>query len=304
MNFDLLLRWLSYKRIGSWTSFRSAIQTLGGMERADKLDYIARLRLSNFAFVDFIDTYKSGTLHQQWSIRPAALAGLCDDRFVILTGFRTDNLISQIDSACLACDCELTILTQRGAPTEYRIKGDSEKFTVLAELLNIDYIPRFSLKELALAPPIETWKNQDCEEPPTNWPVWSFSFTKWSWIEGNADEIVVEFRSKSLSHLRKTMLKIDENRFIPTDRFSAIYAGANARDLQMLDWDASNKLLSAPLAARLPDQFERAVCMSGGTMPYVRDGRRMYETVSDEVARAVAVATGQFIPHPQEILIN
>lgn len=297
MSCDLLLYWMTHKGEGSWAGFRRAIAEL--MRDAPDQNRKARQlkgTLSDLAHVDF---FVDGS--QQWRVLPAMLAGLgIDGSAAILCGARTPELILSLQAAAGKLGCEFSNTPSESGPSRVALSGAPCEIQRTADESNIVFVPRAANQLLSAVDTVASLVEKAPRDPqPYNWDIESFDFNTRSWVEGLQLNAACKFTPRH--GVPKFLLHRRHRKFLRLAKRDAVYAAAMLRGVNLLSYDPGSGLLTAPLAAPMPEKLARIACLCTGTEPTIDRGARVYSSVTFDIASAILVAAGQSSPVVTEL---
>jgi hypothetical protein len=142
-------------------------------------------------------------------------------------------------------------------------------------------------------------ENAPRDPQPFNWDIESFDFNTRSWVEGLQINAACKFTPRY--GIPKFLLHRRHRKFLRLAKRDAVYAAAMFRGVSLLSYDAGSGLLTAPLAAPMPEKLARIACLCAGTEPAVDRGARAYSSVPFDIASAILVAAGQSHPVATEL---
>jgi hypothetical protein len=293
MTGDLLLYWMTYTAEGSWSGFRKAVSELARNSLdEDQAGLARRLRvtLSDLAHVDF---FIEGS--QRWRVLPPMLAGLgIDDSAAVLCGSRTPELVLSLTMAANEFGCQLSKIESRG-PSRIAVLGPASEIYRIADRVHIDFLPRASAQLLRAANPIATQiESAPHDQQPFNWDAESFDLSLLTWVKGLRPNAACRFTPRYGNP--KFLLHRRHRRFLQLAKRDAVYASAMIQGVNLLAYDAITGVLTAPLAAPMPEDLTRIACLCSGAQPNIHRDALAYRAVPFDIASAVFVAAGQ--PHP------
>jgi hypothetical protein len=297
MSCDLLLYWMTHKGEGSWAGFRRAAAEL--VPNAIDQNRMARKlkgALSDLAHVDF---FVDGS--QQWRVLPAMLAGLgIDGSTAILCGARTPELILSLQANADKLGCEFSDTPSESGPSRISLSGAPFDIQRTADEAHIVFVPGAPNQLLSTVDTIVSQiETAPRDSQPYNWDVESFDFNTRSWVEGLQLNAACKFTPRY--GVPKFLLHRRHRKFLRLAKRDAVYAAAMFRGVNLLSYDADSGLLTAPLAAPMPEKLARIACLCAGIEPTIDHGARAYNRVPFDIASAILVASGQSHPVVTEL---
>jgi hypothetical protein len=252
--------------------------------------------LSDLGHVDF---FLDGS--QQWRVLPAMLAGLAtDDSAAILCGARTPELIVSLQITAGKFGCQFSNTDSESGPSRIALLGHPRDIQRAAEEAHIIFVPRASSQMLsAVVTLMNRIEGAPRDQQPFNWDVESFDFNTREWVQGLQFNAACRFTPRY--GIPKFLLHRRHRRFLRLAKRDAVYAAAMLRGVNLLSYDADAGVLTAPLAAPMPEQLARIACLCAGTQPSIDRGALAYRDVPFDIASAVLVAAGQRHPALTEL---
>ena len=294
MTWDLLLYWMTHSAEGSWSGFRKAVSEIAPNPLTeDQAGLARRLRvtLSDLGHVDF---FIGGS--QRWRVLPPMLAGLgIDDSAAVLCGSRTPELVLSLTTATREFGCQFSKIESTRGPSRIAVLGRASEIHRIADRVHIDFLPRASGQLLRAANPIATQvKSAPHAQQPFNWDAESFDLSSLAWVKGLHPNAACKFTPRYGSP--KFLLHRRHRRFLQLEKRDAVYASAMIQGVSLLAYDANTGVLTAPLAAPMPEELTRIACLCTGAQPDIHHDALAYGAVPFDIASAVFVAAGQPIP--------
>jgi hypothetical protein len=290
--WELLLEWMTHVGSGRWSAFRDAAAELSGTEDDDLQNLCRSLRitLSDLGHADF---FVEGT--SRWYVRRPALLGLLSRDGAVLSGGRTRRLVSSVTDAASEAGIPTTAVDLGGGVSQIQVPATPAKVADLARALGIEYVPAATNAISSRLTPVRRLMEQApaCAEP-VNWAVRSWSFDSKEWVEGRLRKTAREYSSRH--GVRRFMVEVGHGELREIEKREAIYAAALLRSWRILNYNAAERRLRAPLSAPLPDLHARAACLAGGSLPQVKDGFLVFGEVPPDAAFVLCVLLGQGHP--------
>ena len=289
MNFDLLLYWATHTGEGSWPGFKKAVSVLAP-DAPDQAALARRLRVT-FSDLAHIDFFIDGT--QRWRACPPILAGITDDSSsAVLCGSRTQGLLVSLQAASSEFACVLSTAPAADGPSRITIAGSAPDIQRAANRAQIGFVPRASTQLLASVDSIAHQLDSAPHEPlPLNWDAESFDLKTRTWIEGVLPNSACRFTPRYGA--LKFLLHKRRQRFLRLRKREAVYASAMLQGVPLLSYDPASQVLTAPLAAPMPEKLARAACLCSGAQPLIDHGALTYANVPFDIASAVLTTAGQ-----------
>jgi hypothetical protein len=298
MSCDLLLYWMTHTNEGSWAGFRKAISEL--MPDANDQNGLARqlrVTLSDLSHANF---FIDGS--QRWCVLPAMLAGLAiDDSAAVLCGSRTPELLHLLESAAHGLGCQFSQTASADGPSLIEVRGHTSDIQRVAAQAQITFVPRASYHLLRTVNPIVSQiENAPHDQQPFNWDVESFDLRALAWVNGLLPNAACRFTPRYGSP--KFLLHRKHRTFLQMAKRDTVYASASIRGVELLTYSADGSVLTAPLAAPIPEKLARIACLCTGAQPRIERRALAYSGVPFDIASAVLVAAGQSHPGLQGLV--
>lgn len=307
MSADHLLLWLSAKGEGSWSQFRSAVETLhaeplstagrpsGAAEdatvgRDSDLPLYQQLRfaLHQLAHVEF----QSEEAERRWRVVPPTLAVSSPPQSDgLLCGARSPALL---ESLLRATDVTVTSSTFEGMPQRLRLEGASHGAVVArARSLGFQIQVDAPIAMLSVLPHVSDtsgWRHSTM--PATaGWQVHRFSASQLRWLDARQSDAA---RARSglfrfvLKHQRFYYLRSSSRCFRVPVQVGKFAVTRKRRGI--LTYDREAETLSALAIFRPPPLIERALVLCSGRVPRfdASTGRVEYTDVPYLVAQMAA----------------
>jgi hypothetical protein len=296
MNANEILLWMSAKQMGSWASYKDALEEItepdeenGGELSDSELSLYQRLRLNleRLAHVEF----RGQDFPNGWRVVPPTIAIKSGERVGILCGARTDPLISCIRNAAGVrvtpqSECPDRIEILPGCPFD-RIAADN------GMLIQHDATETL----LAAHPPVDEWQLRSPRELPfgNDAPVSSFCPSTLDWTASSPDEArktpfglfrwqVMYDRHYYLKRRTKTYrLPVQVGKYL-------VLSHARRR---VLAYEPTTQMLTMPVVCRPPMLIDRALTLRTGLIPEVRQGILTYQNITNAIAMTTAAILRQ-----------
>jgi hypothetical protein len=292
MTWDVVLHWMTHLQEGSWAGFRKAVANIVPAE-AD-LDQICRSLRVNLSDLGHADFFVEGT--QRWRVRQSVLAALpMKHGTAFLTGGKTPQFLDALKNVAEEQRCEITFGAGADSTTAAFVSGQESALRDIAADLNISYVPDFAsvlchqfvpLSQLLTAAPEE--------RSPINWQIKSFDFQSMSWVDGLRLHSACECSSRF--GVRRYYIYARRGALLRLPKREAVYASAMLQRIKLLDYDSSACVLSAPIAAPLPELLARAASLCSGAQARIERGYIRHTEIPPAVGAAILVASGQPFP--------
>jgi hypothetical protein len=138
------------------------------------------------------------------------------------------------------------------------------------------------------------------DERPYNWDVESFDLGTLEWVNGLLPNAASKFTPRYGSP--KFLLHRKHRTFLQMAKRESVYASASIRGVDLLTYDADASVLTAPLAAPMPERLARIACLCTGSQPRIDRRILAYSGVPFDIASAVLIAAGQAHPGLQGVV--
>jgi hypothetical protein len=284
---ELLLRALSYAKSGNWSLFERLAGQVGdepwfAVESARTLASLGHLDLQ-------LDLTTGRPL--EWEVSPVVLyptpAG------AVVTGARSERLVSATQADVAALDGELEIVENNGAPATLVVHGiEDDDLDELASSLGaaVDAEVTFNLAGAeGIAATLPTLQSVAEDLPELSWPAvalerFDLDRNKWERV-GALDEVGAY---KLITRPLRYGFVTSTGRVLCADNRLVKWLAALATGVPLLAYDPNEQLLITRLGSQLPGLYERAAVMCSGRAAEPRvDGTVAYRDVPPAIAQAL-----------------
>lgn len=314
MSANALLLWMSARRQGSWSQFKSAVEELriddrdeADGESDDSVDQFGlslyqtiRFNLQRLGHAEFF----AGAGEADWRVTPPSLAVTHNDRgwFGVVVGARSLTLLERVCRAVESTDSTMVTRPFPSYPDQVLISADYEcSMAEVAEQSGCILQSNAASALLASLPSVDDPCVRRSEELPfgADWRIDRFSSEKLNWRPATLNDAVIAslglFRF-SLRHRTQVLLCVKGAAFqIPGQVGKYLILSNKRHRRQVLRYDRKGHSLSMPASCRPPFLIERALILCSGSPPSFVDGNLHYTEVPERIAMTTAALLRQEI---------
>lgn len=301
-NANDLLLWLSAKKSGTWSRYRTAVDELEIFEELSSDDedlgedapdnfglpiyHRLRLNLERLGHAEFFrKDFKNG-----WRVVPPTLAYNSNKGKTIgvLCGARTDHMLDKLQEET---DFHVCVTPQNECPDRIEIltKGLSQKhLEQLAASTNLYLQANTTMMLLASVPPVDDHQYRTPAEMPfgEDWEVHRFAPESLKWLATTPERARTApfglHRFRIAYRLQYYISLYGDTYKIPVQ--VGKYHLLRMKKKLVVSYNAENQIFSLPVICRPPLLVDRALTLCSGLIPSIEGGRLFYGNVSSSVA--------------------
>lgn len=290
---DGLIQWLTHRGQGRWESFKEITVDLLASYEPPLKSYGLADALSMMGLADF---FVNGT--DRWRVFAPTVAGTQEGEAVVVGG-RTPRLRDRLREAAAQEGVDLFEEPFRWGVARLRLyaltDGDLRR---VAERVGIPFVPQAADRMIRQAPTIDERVGQGHRsQPPRNWMVKSYDFSKPAWTTVDMAHTAKVF-TPSRGVPRYMVERLDGS-LVEMERRGTVYAAAYSRSITLLQYDPDRSTVSVPTSAPLPADLARAAALCTGNLPSRENGRIVFAGVRWSVASVLLALTGCPLPLTQ-----
>jgi hypothetical protein len=290
---DELIQWMTHRGQGRWESFKEVTVGLLASNVQPLKSYGLADALSMIGLADF---FVNGT--DRWRVIAPTVAGTQEGEAVVVGG-RTAKLRDRLKEAAGQEGVDVFEELLHGDVARVRLyaltDGDLRR---VAERVGIPFVPQAAERMIRQAPTIDERVRQGHRsQPPRNWMVKSYDFSKPAWTIADMAHTAKVF-TPSRGVPRYMVERLDGS-FVEMERRGTVYAAAYSRSIALLHYDPDRSTVSVPTSAPLPADLARAAALCTGNLPSRENGRIVFAGVRWSVASVLLALTGCPLPLAQ-----
>ena len=273
---------------GTWASLRELVRGFAS-ELWEPLEAVRSLR--SLGHID-VELNRRTLRPRSWSVAPPAIVVQPDGRSAFIAGWRSEELLSQIEREAKALGGVAFRHSRTGRPLLLQVHAlRPEGFSELARLTGTTCVRGAPQRIAQRLPSIrEIYKSLPALYVPHGAALEQFDFGLNKWTPVDKPLLAGAYRIKAdVNH----DAVLAEDGLKECDSMVAKFAGAAAAGRHVMSYDPAAEALSCLLGARPPGLYERALVLASGELPRrLSNHTAIYDGVPPEVASWMAAKLG------------